>query len=370
MNLLMISGDRSALSGKQGAFWYTLEELRTHFDRIDVLCPRAQVAGVPSFDLFENVFIHPAPKGLLLQSSWIIRRGKELIAEHGHAVMTAQEYPPFYNGRGALKLHRATGVPYVLEVHHVVGHPSASSPSEWIGRVLSPRLLSAHAKEASAVRVVNEETKRLLADFGIPKERIAVVPSFYLDASLKDLAPMSPVYDLAFCGRIVANKGLRYLIEAIRDLPVTLVVVGDGPERAKCENLVRQYGMEKRVRFCGWLPLQQDVWRAMCSAKIFVMPSLSEGGPRVALEAMACGMPVIATRVGVMPDVIRDEANGIFSDGTPADLRAKIIRLLEDDALRRTIGEHARGILDRFERHRLIGEYASFLRARAVASDR
>jgi glycosyltransferase involved in cell wall biosynthesis len=365
----MISGDRSALSGKQGAFWYTLEELRKHFDRIDVLCPRARIAGVPSFDIFENVFIHPATGGLLSHPSWIAQRGAELMQEHGHRVMTVQEYPPFYNGLGARRLHKSSGVPYVLEVHHVVGHPSASSVSEWIGRKLSPSFLRTHAHTAAAVRVVNAATQSLLVEFGIPREKITVVPSFYLDGDLAHITVGYPSCDLAFCGRFVPNKGLMRLLEAIADMPnVSLIVVGDGPQRAECEQFVRAKVMSNRVHFAGWLPTQMDVWHMMLHAKAFVMPSLSEGGPRVALEAMACGMAVIATRVGVMPDVIADGENGMLTDGSPEDLRRCIRHLLDDDGLRRRMGNEARRILERFERKKLIGEYAEFIQGHASVS--
>ena len=129
----MISGDRSLSVGKRGAFWYTLEELHRHWDRIDVICPRAQ-GSAPS--PFPNVFLHPSPHGLLRQSAWITKRGGELIAEHHHDVMTVQEYPPFYNGRGARMLSSTYRIPTVLEVHHIVGAPCAASVFEWVGRML------------------------------------------------------------------------------------------------------------------------------------------------------------------------------------------------------------------------------------------
>ena len=75
------------------------------------------------------------------------------------------------------------------------------------------------------------------------------------------------------------------------------------------------------------------------------------------------GMPVIATPVGIMPEVIEEGVNGIFTDGSKGDLRRKIMRLVEDDAARDRLGKEARKILDRFDRTILIQQYAEFLRS-------
>src|SRR5688572_26205291 len=86
MKLLMISGDRSILQGKKGAFWYTLEEFAKHWERIDVICPKPQAMqkqmteNGPS----QNVFFHPSPRGLWYQPWWIGKKGKELIGVHKH----------------------------------------------------------------------------------------------------------------------------------------------------------------------------------------------------------------------------------------------------------------------------------------------
>lgn len=368
MNLLMISGDRSILQGKKGAFWYTLEEFRKHWERIDVICPRPveekreklQEKNNP----FENVFFHPSSKNLWSQPQWIQQKGKELIDLHHHDVMTVHEYPPFYNGIGAFHLHEVTRVPYVLEVHHIVGWPAASSLTEWFGRVWSRWQIPKNARHAAAVRVVNGEVKKVLTRWGVPANKIQIVPSFYLDAeALRSDASTAKKYDIVFCARLVENKGLEEVLQAVQSLAgVTLLIIGDGPERTRSELLARRLGILDRVTFTGWLADQQAVIGAIQSGKIFVMNSKSEGGPRVALEAMACGMPVISTRVGVMPDVITNEVNGVFTSGDLANLALTIQSLLGNAAKRDAIGKEAMKIKDRFERKKLIGEYAEFLK--------
>jgi len=374
MKLLMISGDRSILQGKMGAFWYTLQELRKHFDRIDVICPRIPEKSVEVSESGQRlvsdvqeggeVFFHPCPQSLLFQVPWIVNRGKHLIQQHGHDVMTVHDYPPFYNGIGARKLHTITKVPYVVEIHHIVGWPKAASLSELIGRWMSKIYISTDTKNSRAVRVVNDTVEKQLCAWGVEWKKIENISSLYLDKDILTTAIKPPVsYDVSFCGRLVANKGLSELIDAIGILQTArLLVIGDGPERAKMESKVKSMGIANRVTFLGWLPTQEAVSGAIQTARIFVMNSKSEGGPRVALESMACGMPVIVTRVGVMPEVITDGENGIFTTGTADDLSKKIGMLLGNEKQQESLGEEAKKVLDMYERTKLIRQYAEFLK--------
>ena len=291
------------LAGKQGAFWHTLEALSRHWDRVDVICPkvatshelRATRMGVRKSQpvarsFFNNVYFHSCPRGLWNQPSWIKFRGMELAAERAYQVMTVHDYPPFYNGIGAMMLSRATNIPCVLEIHHIVGYPKAASMTEAIGRAMSRIYLPFAARAVAGLRVVNKQTVETLHQWGVPRAKISVVPSFYLDA--QEFATLgdrpAPQYDIVFCGRLAANKGVDNLLRALKELPhATLLVVGDGPERASLEKLSRSLGIAPRVEFRGWLPTRQDVMRAMRSARMLVMNSSSEGGPRVPLEARA-----------------------------------------------------------------------------------
>ncbi|MBI2524258.1 glycosyltransferase family 1 protein, partial [Candidatus Peregrinibacteria bacterium] len=392
MNLLMISGDRTLASGKQGAFYATLEELRKHWERIDVICPQAKIRSTKSearnnsknskfegrkqfrsfrassvecisdfgsrISDFPNVFLHPSPHGLWYQPLWILRKGKELSRQRRYTVMTVHEYPPFYNGFGAWLLHWATGIPYVSEIHHVVGHPAAANVQEWIGRRLYPLYLRTIGRTAAAFRVVNAGTRELLVQWGIRKEKVHIIPSFYLDHhALSSVLPLEKKWDVVFCGRMVPNKGVPRLLRALAHIPdAKLLLMGDGPKR------FAYYGMAKKlgVRFDPvdsgvlWQVDPFAVYQLMQRTKVLVMCSLSEGGPRVVLEAMALGLPVIATNVGIVPDIIRDGENGLITNGTPQDLAEKIQKLLSDDALRARLGLCARDVLQVFERRKLI----------------
>ena len=236
-----------------------------------------------------------------------------------------------------------------------------------IGREMSRWYLRSVTKAAKAVRTVNDTVARQVVAFGAPKAKVNVISSFYLDKQILSNDFKPPVsYDISFCGRLVANKGLSELISALVDLPtVRLLIIGDGPERSKMERKVKDLGIANRVTFLGWLPTQEAVSGAMQTARIFVMNSKSEGGPRIALEAMACGLPIIATKVGVMPEAITDGVNGMFTTGTAADLAEKIRSLLANDDLMESMGNEAKKVLELYERSTLMKQYADFLKSLA-----
>lgn len=363
----MISGDRSILHGKRGAFFYTLEEFSRHWERIDVICPNPGNKEIENRSVFGNVFFHPSPWSLLSQPKWIKEKGQELIEKYQHDVMTVHEYPPFYNGWGALKLKKITNIPTAIEIHHIIGWPRTASLQERIGRTLSKFFFPYESRRFDAIRVVNQSVWDALVSWNVDRTKLRVVPSIYLDTEFfeirRERENITKKYDLAFCGRIVANKGLLTILETVAKMPnVTLLVIGDGPLKNRAVQKAKDLQINDRVEFKGWLATRKSVTQELLSARIFVMNSTSEGGPRVAVEAMALGLPVIATRVGVMPDFIEDGINGFITDGSSKDLQRIVSILLSDERLRTKVGEAASNFdFKKYNRQDLIQDYARFL---------
>ena len=124
-------------------------------------------------------------------------------------------------------------------------------------------------------------------------------------------------------------KGIPQLLEALRDLPgdAAVDIVGDGPQRHEYEEAARSAGLAERITFHGYRP-KAAVAELMRSASFLVLPSLGENLPVAVLEAMACGLPVVATRVGGVPELV-DHENGLLVEAGSADaLRAGIERML------------------------------------------
>lgn len=150
--------------------------------------------------------------------------------------------------------------------------------------------------------------------------------------------------------RLVSGKGVAATIQALSELPDSffLTVGGDGPLRNELGHLVSKLGLERRVKFVGWLDEEQK-HRLLDQADVFCLPSLADSFGMVFIEAMAHGVPVVATGWGPIYDVVQDEKTGILIDGQDPHEVATALRRLADPALRHHLAAEApRWILDRF----------------------
>ncbi len=366
-NLMMLSGDTVLATGRQGVFFGVLEEMSRHFERIDVISPRPDGA-ITTRELFGNVHLHPATSSRLLQVRHVLRTARRLIAERRYALITSHDYGFFYNGIAAYRIHRATGVPYLSEIHHVPGHPRPASLRERIDLPLNQIYARFAARHAVAIRVVNRvEMPALLRSFGVPERKIRVIPSLYLDTEAFRPRAVDKRYDVVACGRLVANKRFDIVIDAIKRLAnqgreISLLLIGDGPLREKLLEQAATAGVRGQITHVTFLPTVADLADAYASARVLVCASSSEGGPRVTCEAMACGVPVVSTPVGIMTELVQDGENGVLFEWDAARLAAAIALLLDDPARARRIGERGRQAVLPFERVKMIRNYVESLK--------
>jgi len=360
MKIMMLSGDRSLVAGKRGAFYYTLEELSKYCERIDVLCPGVDEVKVR--EVHGNVYIHPGKFSKLRQIFYLAKKGKEVWDEHKHDIVLIHEYPPFYNSLGARLLSKKIKAKFVVEIHHIIGYPRAAGLKEkfhfWLSKIFIPR----DCKRFDAVRIVNKkQVPEFLRGLGVSEAKLHYASSMYIDLDIFKPMDVEKKYDLVFAGRLAKNKNVEMLVEAVKILKergkdVKCVIVGDGPEKEKIQLSIINYQLSDNIEFAGWLPGIEDVAKIYNQSRIFVMPSLNEGGPRVCLEAMACGVPVVTTRVGIMLDIIDEGKNGFFCDWSPEDMAEKIleIRNKEIEKLR----DESRKTAEGFERRDMIKKLA------------
>jgi len=166
------------------------------------------------------------------------------------------------------------------------------------------------------------------------------------------------------CGRHVHDKGFDLLIAAFhqlqRDMPdARLLIAGDGIERGSLERDVEKLGIAKAVKFLGWVS-DEELRREMAAAAIMVVPSRwREGFGLVALEGALLGLPLVATRVGGLSEVIEDGRTGILvSPEDPAVLSDAMLQLLRSPQRRRELGEAARSSAEsRFNMTSMLDQY-------------
>jgi glycosyltransferase involved in cell wall biosynthesis len=180
---------------------------------------------------------------------------------------------------------------------------------------------------------------------------LAQVRSVQVDPAVKrkelGLPPEGPI--IGTVGRLVPIKGHTWLLRAVprvlAEFPqVCVVLIGDGPMQDELKELAAELGISPHVVFLGTRP---DIPECLAALDLFVLPSLNEGMGRVLLEAMAVGCPVVATRVGGIPDIVVDGTTGLLV--SPRDDRAlaeAILTLLRDRSQRASYGEAARRQVD------------------------
>jgi len=196
---------------------------------------------------------------------------------------------------------------------------------------------------------------------GVPEEKLVIIPNGVdLELAKKSQSEHIP-------GRIVTvarlswEKGLDYLIKAmpkvIRECPnAHLVMVGEGDKREEIEDLIQELGIDGNVTLLGRLPHKKTL-EAIGKSEVFICPSLAEGLGIVFIEAQACGVPVIGTRVGGIPDVIDDEASGLLIEPKNSeDIEKALIRLLKNEELRERLMKVAFERIEKFDWNRVVRE--------------
>jgi colanic acid/amylovoran biosynthesis glycosyltransferase len=178
-------------------------------------------------------------------------------------------------------------------------------------------------------------------------------------------------------GRLVPIKGQEWVIRAMADIvtkypEVVYEVVGDGPNRGKLEMLVKELGLERSIHFAGAATSEQ-VADALSRADIFVMPSMQEALGNAAVEAMASGLPVVASDVGGLPEVVKDGVTGLLAPpGGAKEIGQKVIYLLDRPEIRSSMGRagraYAEGTFDiAVHMDQIIGVYESVCERSASA---
>ena len=220
---------------------------------------------------------------------------------------------------------------------------------------------------------VNSETggKSVSIDLGVPKSKIEVVlPGLDLEAFggsdqrsqvRSEIGVEDDEHLVLYVGRLRTVKGVEYGIRAFataleQHAKMKLALAGEGDQRSNLESLCNELGIQNNVKFLG---PRKDLSDVISASDSVIMPSLTEGFPRVAIEAMASSKPVIATRVGGTPEAIINDQSGILVP--PKDIKAMaeaIVNVATDSGLATRLGIAAR---NRAEQHYSASKYVSRL---------
>jgi glycosyltransferase involved in cell wall biosynthesis len=211
---------------------------------------------------------------------------------------------------------------------------------------------------ANGIIVNSHEIKSLLIEkFKIKKRQIQVIHngialnSFCINSEIKLLDKRNEKTIIGFIGRLHKIKGFELLIDAAKKVirehsRAVFLIVGDGPNEYEYKRKILKYGLENNFYFVGF---QKDVISYILKMDFVVLSSQSEGFPNIILEAYACQKPVIATRVGGVPEIVIDGETGIIiRSGDVKGLTLAIRKLINDPSLKRRLGLAGRKRVEKY----------------------
>jgi teichuronic acid biosynthesis glycosyltransferase TuaC len=326
---------------------------------------RRSYGQTPSFDFIEGIPVH-YPRFVRAPGSWfhgiscytfyqgILRLAEAVVKEFQPHILHAYDATP--DGYAGLLLKRRFNLPLVCSL---LGADVNVYPNY---RPLTRQLTQKVVAEADQLVAVSRALKEAAEVLAQPKREIRVI---YMGCDteifryneiareqVRKLLGIAPQENIVlFVGRLVEAKGIFELIEAFSQIQLQqtgthLVFVGDGRDRLKLENQVRQRGLSSTVHFVGMIS-HSEMPHWLSAADLLALPSHNEGLPNAIVEAMACSIPVVATNVGGIPEVVEDKKSGLLIEKGDIDsLTNAIVSLLKDEERRKKMGAYGRSIIE------------------------
>lgn len=278
--------------------------------------------------------------------------GRTFDAARGADIVHAQA---FASVLPCARVARRRGVPLVTTFHTSHFLMRADKPG-WRG--LLRRMVEVNDYALAASGEIADVAERLAPGHSVEALTNGV--------DTDDFQPVKPAFPpgerrrLVVPRRLFEKNGVEYFVRAmplIRErMDVEALLIGDGPEREKLESLASELGVAEHLRFMG-RRAHADMPPLLCSGDVAVFPSLMEATSVAALECMACGVPVAASNVGGLPEIVDNSVGALFEPADPADLASTVVSLLQREDLPE-VAERARSrVVDHWSNARLAARH-------------
>ncbi|MBX7246084.1 MAG: glycosyltransferase family 4 protein [Candidatus Sumerlaeaceae bacterium] len=299
-------------------------------------------------------------RGLAVDESVRYASGLRLEAfrDIGRMRTVLKRFPPdvvhLHGGRDSWAVAAATlwrTRPAIVRTKHniftIVGHPF----NRWLyGRFFQRIVCLSHAiiDQCVATGYISPDKLRLIPSAAEP-EKFQVAPGTR-ERIRTELGIGADTFVVAMTGRLRPEKGHDVLLAAapaiIRGCPnVRFLLLGSGSQKGEFQSVIGQNQLEQHIIMTGF---RNDVPECLSAANLYVQPSRSEGLGTAVIEACCAGLPVVASRSGGIPDIIKDGSTGLLVDvGDAEQLATAVLRLVTDSRLRETLGRAAQEFVER-----------------------
>jgi len=336
-----------------------------HFRKlVQVLAPLAQEIFIITINLSQSVFLGPKiqlrnvkhdskTQSMLLRIIWNIMTQLR-ISYHLIKASGKTEIIIFFVGGECLPLPMLAAKLFRKKVILALAGSSlevARSQKNLLSKAIS--FLSKINRALSDRIIVYSE--RLVKEWGLEKHtnKISIAHEHFLDFNRFRVQHELVERDslVGYIGALSEEKGILNLLKAIPEVlqkeeGVRFLIGGEGRLRGKVEEYLNKENLNNKVKFAGWIS-HSELPEQLNKLKLLFLPSYTEGLPNIMLEAMACGTPVLATAVGAIPDVIKDNETGfIMEDNSPECIARNVIRALSHPDLSK-IAKNARALVEK-----------------------
>ena len=374
MRILMINYEFPPLGGGGGVASYEIAKaLLARDHEVDVLTTKWR--GLPSEEVVDGLTVYRAPvvgRGDLATASFLsmlsflpmgIARGHGALRKKRYDVLNTHFAIP--SGPTGVALSRLFRTPHVLTIigGDIYDPSKRLSPSQNpLLRVVVRRVLNS----CTQVVAISEDIKRRAREDLSCRTPVEVIhygltPPTFEKKGREELGIPQDAVVLISIARLIKRKALGDVLQAmalVNEPELRLLIIGEGPEQERLAELAESLGLAQRVGFLGPIWGERK-FQYLEAADIFVLPSLHEGFGLVFLEAMHCGLPVVASSTGGQTDFLQDRETGFLVPvGDVQALAASLARLAKDEALRRSMGKfnreyvkgfHISGVAERYE---------------------
>lgn len=275
--------------------------------------PITDINFITEVDVFRDKKAIPCPKvkyhtpyfshgGFLGQCSKLIKM-LHMVKKDTQLAIGIYEIP---HGILAFLIAKIRKIPIII---CIIGNPSYTK----LRRGLRKKVTYFMLKRADAITVTGKKSRQFLISDGIESSSIYILPNS-IDTELLRLDKEKKVFDIISLGRLSPEKELRNLVKIVAELKkkhagIKVGIAGKGPEKENLKKMVNDLMLQDNIELLGFV---DDIVKFYNSGRVFVLNSSTEGLPRTVIEAMACGVPSVASNVGDIEDVIIDGENGFL----------------------------------------------------------